>query len=305
MNWQDNLPDVSTWQPLSDKTDILSAGLEMTCQAVQSRIVNEAMVEERFNIRNYDAGPALEDIVRQELTKLLPSRYSVDAGVVNDICGRTAEDCDVLITNRIWAPVLKLGATAESRRMHFPVDAAYSIIEVKRTLGFDELDQAMEKLVKASRLKRHPQNYGHITENQNFPDLDKKGHILNPLRTTVLGTKMKDGVEFRDIVCRFGKINTHLRRDEMITDLHVLERGSAWYGPIDGSSGDATFMWDREKQIGLRFSEHRPENVFYLFFKQLLGHLSRSVLYIEDTLYGTSSFPPYEQIDFASAIYNP
>ena len=219
MNWQDNLPDVKTWQPLSDKTDILSAGLEMTCQAVQSRIINETLIEERFNIRNYDAGSALEDIVRQELTKLLPSRYSVDAGVVNDIHGRTAEDCDVLVTNRIWAPVLKLGATAESRRMHFPVEAVYSIVELKRTLGFDELDQAMEKLVKASRLTRPPQNYGHITENQNFPQLDREGYILNPLRTTVIATKLKDGVQFREIVRRFGMINSHLNRDEMVTDL--------------------------------------------------------------------------------------
>ena len=168
MNWRKNLPDVTTWQPLTDRAYVLSAGLEMTCQAIQRRIINEAMIEEAFNIGNYDAGPGLEDIVRQELRRLLPSRYSVDKGVVNDGDGKTAGDCDILITNRIWAPVVKLGATSESRRVHFPVEAVYSIVELKRTLGFDELDRAMEKLVKSSRLTRPEQKYGHITENQSF-----------------------------------------------------------------------------------------------------------------------------------------
>ena len=50
--------------------------------------------------------------------------------------------------------------------MHFPVAAVYGVVELKRTIGFEELDQAMEKLVKTSRLTRLEQGYGHITENQ-------------------------------------------------------------------------------------------------------------------------------------------
>ena len=42
---------------------------------------------------------------------------------------------------------------------------------------------------------------------------------MNPLRTTVIATKLKDGVQFREIVRRFGMINSHLNRDEMVTDL--------------------------------------------------------------------------------------
>ena len=114
MNWKDKLPDVGKWQPQSEKSETLSAALEMTCQAVQSRIVNEANIEEKFSINNYDVGPGLEDIVRQELSKLLPERYSVDAGVVNDQNGGTADDCDVLITNRIWSPVV-VEARSDSR----------------------------------------------------------------------------------------------------------------------------------------------------------------------------------------------
>ena len=216
MNWKDNLPDVGEWQPQSEKSKTLSAALEMTCQAVQSRIINEADIEEGFRINNFDVGPGLEDIVRQELSKLLPSRYSVDAGVVNDKDGKTAGDCDVLITNRIWASVVKLGATPESRRVHFPIEGIYSVVEVKRTLGFEDLDEAMKKLVTVSRLTRPKQSYGHITENQHIRNLDIEGYILNPLWTTVLATRLKKGVEFRDVVRRFGQINARLNRDEMV-----------------------------------------------------------------------------------------
>ena len=278
----------------------------MTCQAVQSRIVMEASIEERFSIDNFDSGLGLEDIVRQELSKLLPDRYSVDVGVVNDRDGRTAGDCDVLITNRMWAPVVKLGATPESRRVHFPIEGIYSVVEIKRTLGFEELDNAMEKLVKVSRLNRLKLSYGHITENQYLKGLDKENQILNPLWTTVLATKLKDGVVFRDIARRFRQINACLERDEMVTDLYVLGHGTAWYSPADGSAGNATFMWDRDILIELRFSDQKPENTFYVFFVQLLGHLTRSVLPVNKIIscYGPSNFPQSECMPIENAIYN-
>ena len=305
MNWKDKLPDVGKWQPQSEKSKTLSAGLEMTCLAVQSRIINEVNIEERFSINNYDAGPGLEDIVRQELSKLLPERYSVDAGVVNDKDGKTAGDCDVLITNRIWAPVVKLGATSGSRRVHFPIEGIYSVVEVKRTLGFEELDEAMRKLVTVSRLTRPKQSYGHITENQHIQNFDKEGYILNPLWTTALATKLKKGVAFRDVARRFGQINARLKRDEMVKNLYVLGHGAAWYSPADGSSGDATFMWDRHESIQLKFADQKPENIFHVFFVQLVGHLTRSILKVDELhkSYGSKELPQSECIPIEDTIY--
>ena len=306
MNWKDKLPDVGKWQPQSEKSETLSAALEMTCQAVQSRIVNEANIEEKFSINNYDVGPGLEDIVRQELSKLLPQRYSVDAGVVNDKDGKTAGDCDVLITNRIWASVVKLGATPESRRVHFPIESIYSVVEVKRTLGFEDLDEAMKKLVTVSRLTRPKQSYGHITENQHIQNLDRDGHILNPLWTTVLATKLKEGVEFRDVARRFGQINARLNRDEMVKNLYVLGHGAAWYSPTDGSDAATTFMSDGYKSLQLKFSDQKPENIFYIFFVQLSLHLMRSILKVDElfTSYGPKELPQSECIPIENAIYN-
>ena len=168
MEWGENLPDVDTWQPRTDRGPSLGNGLLLTCKAVQSRIVREAEIERRFNIDNYDSGPGLEDFIRRELSQLLPGRYSVHAGVVNDQDGRTSGDHEVLIGNRFWAPAVKLGATPDSRRFHYPIESIYSAIEVKQTIGYRELDQAMEKLVKLSRLNRPDNPYGHITENQHI-----------------------------------------------------------------------------------------------------------------------------------------
>ena len=306
MNWNDSLPDVGKWQPKSEKSETLSAGLEMTCQAIQSRIINEADIEEGFRINNFDVGPGLEDIVRQELSKLLPERYSVEAGVVNDQNGGTADDCDVLITNRIWAPVVKLGATPASRRVHFPIEGIYSVIEVKRTLAFEKLDEAMKKLVQVSRLFRPKRSYGYLTENQHIRDLDKEGYILNPLWTTVLATKLQEGIDFRDVARRFGQINACLNRDEMVKNLYVLGHGAAWYSPADGSAGDATFMWDRHKPIQLKCSEQKPENVFHVFFVQLVGHLTRSILRVDELhkSYGAKELPQSESLPIEKAIYN-
>ena len=306
MNWKDNLPDVGKWQPQSEKSETLSVGLEMTCQAVQSRIINEANIEERFSINNFDAGLGLEDIIRQELSKLLPERYSVDAGVVNDKDGKTAGDCDVLITNRIWASVVKLGATPESRRVHFPIESIYSVVEVKRTLDFEELDKTMEKLVKVSRLFRSERSYGYLTENQHITNFDEEGHILNPLWTTVFATRMKEGIEFLDVARRFGQINAGLYRDEMVKNLYVLGHGAAWHSPADGSAGDATFMWDRHKPIQLMCSEERKDNIFHVFFVQLLGHLTRSILRVDElhNSYGPKELPQSECIPIESAMYN-
>ena len=292
----DRLPDVSKWQPRSDRADTLSRGLMITCQAIQSRILSEANIERRFNIDNYDSGSGLEDLVRRELSQLLPDRYSVDAGVVNDRDGRTAGDYEILIRNALWTSATKLGATPGSRRFHFPIESIYSAIEVKQTLGFRQLDEAMEKLVKLSRLTRPPQMYGHITENQHLTFLDREGLILNPLHTAIIATRLQEGVTFLDLALRFGNINGRLERDAMVTELCVLDQGLAWYAvrKEDGGYVEATYMWDRDQPLHLGVSDEQPDKVFYLFFIHLSGHLTRSITLAQDVdvNYGGRFLPP-------------
>ena len=294
MEWSENLPDVGTWQPRSDKAPALGNGLLLTCKAVQSRILREAEIERRFNIDNYDSGPGLEDLVRWELSQLLPDRYSVGAGVVNDQDGRTAGDHEVLIRNRLWAPAVKLGAMPDSRRFHYPIESIYSAIEIKQTIGYRELDQAMEKLVKLSRLNRPENPYGHITENQHTTQLDRSGFTLNPLQTVVLGTRIQQDVSFHDLAMRFGRINAELDRDEMVRELCVLDHGVAMYMVQDESSGyvEADFMRDRQERLVMGIYDQEPDEAFYILFIHTLGHLTRSVLQVHDLHRRYGDFKP-------------
>ena len=115
MNYEENLPDVSQWKPDANKQEILKNALMMTCQVAQRRIVASTNAEIEFNINNFDSGLGVEDIVREELANLLPQRYRVDAGIVNDRSGQTAGDCDLAIRDNIWSSVIKLGATDQCR----------------------------------------------------------------------------------------------------------------------------------------------------------------------------------------------
>ena len=280
MKWNEELPSVNEWQPRSHKEATLSEALLMSCQAAQCRILREAEIERNFNVDNFDSGPGLEDLVRQELEQLLPDRYSVDAGVVNDSRGLTAGECDVVIRDKIWSPAIKLGATPTSRRYHFPIESIYCAIELKQTLGFEQLDKAMEKLVTIARLDRPPNSYGHITENQHLEFLDKKGHTLNPLQTMILGTMVAGDVTFGELARRFRSINSYLNRDGMVNMLCVLDQGVAAYEVKTGDTTycDATFMWDRDEDIYMSIETSEPDKVFYRFFGTLSGHLYKSVL---------------------------
>ena len=84
MKWNENLPDTSTWQPKAETkaTDTIQRSLVAACEAAQQRIIQEGRIERGFNINNFDSGPGLEDITREELRKLIPSRYEISPGVV-------------------------------------------------------------------------------------------------------------------------------------------------------------------------------------------------------------------------------
>ncbi len=306
MKWNEKIPDVSQWRPDTDPKENLASGLLLTCQAAQSRIVSEAAIERQFNINNFDSGLGVEDIVRQEFAKLLPDRYSVDVGVVNDTMGGTAGENDVLIRDAKWAPVVKLGATPASRRFHFPIESIYASIEVKQTLGFQQLDDAMAKLVRISRLHRPQNPYGHITENQHIQDFDKEGFVLNPLHTTVFGVGIHRDVSFRELAMRFGAINASLERDEMVNELCILGSGVAMYMTKDAQASyrEATFMQDRQESLVMAIYDDEPDSAFYLLFVHVLGHLTRSVLAVHDihrrygSIRATDDFIPWNDARF-------
>ncbi|MYA00641.1 MAG: hypothetical protein F4169_07960 [Gammaproteobacteria bacterium] len=305
MHWNDGLPDADSWSPQLDQAETLRNALMVSCQIAQARIVARSDAETRFNRHSFDAGLSVEDIVRDEMRVLLPSRYAISLAVISDRRGATAGEQDIVIRNEAWAPVIKPRATAESRRIHVSAESVYAVAEVKRTLDFSRLDEAMEQLVRASRLERPISPYGHITENQHLESLDQAGKLLNPLHTTVFATQLRDGLAFEDLARRFGAINAKLSRDHMVKMLCVLGTGTAWYSVESGEPYSATYMWDRQTPLILQINQEEPRNSFYRFVVELLAHLSRSVLGLTGiaNIYGTPP-PPRAVGQYPDAAFN-
>ena len=305
MDWSTNLPDVDQWQPQSSKRGTLGDALMMSCQIAQRRVVAAAEAEANFNIQNFDSGPGVEDIVREELSNLVPKRYSISAGVVNDRSGNTAGDCDLLVRDHMWSPVIKPGATNQSRRFHFPIEGIYAAIEIKQTLGYKQLDEAMEKLVKISRLDRPDNPYGHITENQHITNFDRAGYLLNPLFTSILAVRIEKGISFENLVDRFGEINALLDRHDMVTMFCILDHGTAWYSVASGSPYDADFMRDRDQELILQINKCEPNNTFYRMYVMLMMHSTRSVLRLTKTFGDYGRPPPNREVrQYPTALFN-
>ncbi|WP_264776792.1 DUF6602 domain-containing protein [Deinococcus aetherius] len=262
------------------------------------------MQEKEMAIDNFDSGPGVEDILREAIGDILPVRYSVRSGVINDSLGRTAGDFDVLVFNSNWFPIIKGGATKTSRRYHYPVEGVYAVIEVKQSLGFEELDAAMEKLVVCHRLHRPSTLAYRMTENREGSDCNHG--LTNPLYSAIVASDLKDGVNFEDLIERFYHINKTLKRLEVVRALCVLGHGTITWGVRSQLSEirPALFMLDDLYQpiVPAYHSPRHSKSSLYSFMSDLLLHLYHSILAPEDVApsYGVSnqsiSAPSSEEI---------
>ncbi|HEY0734528.1 MAG TPA: DUF6602 domain-containing protein [Herpetosiphonaceae bacterium] len=289
------LPDTSVWQPRADKVETLQGAFLKRCIGLEEVIQLRVQLEKEMNIDNYDSGPSVEDILRNELIHLLPNRYSVRSGVINDRYGRTAGDCDIIIFNDLWFPAIKAGATPESRRFHLPIEGVYAVCEVKQSIDYKILDEAMEKLVVCHRLDRPQTNANRLVENY---DLDGCFHGLkNPLYSAIIATSLKKGVEIDKLVERFFLINKTLKRLEVVRCLCVLGEGTVTWlfaDPTREEIKPTKFM--RDDLFNPIFPAYhkvpQTPSALYAFLSDLFLHLYQSVLAAEDIAiaYGPKEF---------------
>jgi hypothetical protein len=68
--WEDNLPDVTTWQPREDAADRLAKLFFKRCRQIEERILLRSKAEKEGVLDNFDSGPGVEDIFREELSQL-------------------------------------------------------------------------------------------------------------------------------------------------------------------------------------------------------------------------------------------
>jgi hypothetical protein len=304
--WNTNLPDTSTWLPRQDATETLRQAFFKRCQGVEQKLLLLSSSERRMNIDNYDSGPGIEDILREELSELCPKRYSIRAGTIDDRKGRTAGDFEIVITNDIWFTSIKAGATKTSRKIHFPIEAVYAIIEVKQTLNFKSLDQAMEKLVTCHRLYRPSSEGSRIVENEIIPTRSLPDVVKNPLFSAILATDLGRGISIDDIAKGFAAICQTLERDEFVRALCILGQGTIIWAlqerDMNNHGKFAYFISDRRGAIcPIIYRSSITGCAFYPFITYLQAHLLKSVLVPEDiaAFYGVDAieaspidFPP-------------
>jgi hypothetical protein len=280
------LPHTSTWQPKPTNSKSLSTAFLSRCKSAEAMIQLRAKLERDANINNFDSGAGVEDILREELRCILPRRYAITAGVINDRDARTAGDFEIIIFNDTWFPAMKVGATTASRRWHYPVEGVYGVIEVKQSLSLQTLDAAMEKLVVAHRLNRLMIPNGRLTENRHS-DRQYPG-LSNPLYSAIVAVGMSPGVTLQSAIERFFDISKSLKRLELVRALCVLGEGAATWAWRDdnGEPCIATFM-EGDLALPLIPVFHRSDEIgsaLYPLMVDLLQHLYHSVLGPEDIL---------------------
>jgi hypothetical protein len=280
------IPNTDNWQPRSDATDNLKDIFFKRCLHVEQLILERSRRERQFNIDNFDSGSGLEDIIRDELSQILPERYFITKGTVNDRNGLTAGDQDIIIFNKFWFPFLKSGATKDSRKFHFPIEGIYAIGEIKQTLNFTTPDKAMKKLVICQRLERPGTGRTRITENRK---LDGCMHDqTNPLYTFIIATDIEKNLSTDDIFQRFFNINKTLKRKEVVRALCVLQDSTFLWSYYDESHRE----WKPARFYGADLTkpilpakcsiEKEVKSSFYFFMIDLLANLYNTILGAED-----------------------
>ena len=289
-----DLPNPAEWQPRDSATETLQSAFLKRCVAVERLIGLRTQSEREMNIDNFDSGIGVEDILREELAKILPSRYNVERGVLVDRDGKTGGDYEIIVFNEAWFPRVKAGASDLSRRSYYPIEGVYAVGEVKQTLVYATLDSVMKKLVLAHRLFRPPTFAKRLVENRESGAC--KHGLSNPLYSFVLATGLADKVSLESLIDRFYDISKQLKRLEVIRALCVLGHGTVIWSfrdRVHGGLTPALFMLDDpyEPIVPAYFHVDDVTSALFALVSNLMLHLFESVLAPEDipALYGTAN----------------
>jgi hypothetical protein len=178
------LPDTSTWRPREPgNAHTVSAALAERCAVLEKRLLLGANAERDLAFDAFNSGVPVEDLLREAIQELLPTRYETTTGSVVDARGFTAGEMDVVVFNPYWFPHVHTSSTAGGKRRLLPFEGVYAVGEIKQTLTERSLDEAMEKLVACHRLKRSSTSRSRITENR---ELSGKAELGLQTRSTRL-----------------------------------------------------------------------------------------------------------------------
>lgn len=87
---------------------------------------------------------------REMLSKCLPSRYKVDAGIVIDSNGSQSDSIDIIIYDSFYSPYV----FNENGVIYVPAESVYAVIECKQELDKGYIEYAAKKAASVRKLER-------------------------------------------------------------------------------------------------------------------------------------------------------
>lgn len=279
------LPEIELWQPSRKNKDSFAQVMFDKCKHLEEELLLKFKNSKTLNLNNFDSGLEAETLLTNTLRKLLPKRYSIYKGILNDRNGFTSGEHDIILFNDTWFPLLT-GNDENAHKKYFPVEGVYAIGEVKQTLTVDSLDEGIEKLVKAQRLYRPQVGVNRYSENRKKGDIDLG--TANPLFTFIIAFNRDNNLETEEIFSRFFEINKRVYRQEMVRCLCVINNFSImWSTQIESERGYDIARFtskDEEEPIlpVLQLGTSENESSLYNLIFYLGAHLNECILGPED-----------------------
>ena len=129
----------------TNKGTILSEGFKYTEKSLQAKLESA-----NFPDHPVAKGDVSEDAWRDLLSRILPSRYCVEAGFIIDAHNRVSKQIDCIIYDNFFMPTL----WGERGYIYVPVESVHAVIEIKQEITKEYLQQTSEKIESVRILHR-------------------------------------------------------------------------------------------------------------------------------------------------------
>lgn len=228
-------------------------------------------------------GDALENAWIEWLRKYLPSRYSVDKGIVIDSGGKISHQIDIVIYDNWFTPFI----FSQNGFHYIPAEGVYAIFEVKPDISASSdkkhnIEYAGEKIESVRVLDREAATFINGGIKYSPRPLTKIiGGILTSTKsgkrdnnnTLIKHFKNQTGLKSLDIGCiaDYGSFYIDYKNPNKKND-----RGQDTTGEITEEGKKPYNEYYENRQFSkLKFSS--TENSFVTFFMQLTRHLQQSI----------------------------
>jgi len=126
-----------------------------------SRLVNHAL----------ETGLSNEEILRDSLREILPSKYGVAKGKIVNASGAMSRQCDIILYDVLNCPNIFVDS---NKNQILPIEGVYAIIEVKTQLTHAKLAESFENICSSKNLAR-PLN---VSTNDHVKIIPPLGYVI-------------------------------------------------------------------------------------------------------------------------------